>query len=253
MTPIMYSFGQEFKANVTEEDNPDKEVSVLDFEDLGDYSVTVYFTGDKEVVENISTYGLTEKIYINGKVAASNMWSSYDKTAFKGSSALSSDFDFSSVIEENADLAKETGNVLKLELINKEDKSVLSTFEIKFNVPGFNDYESEFCGKLYDRKNTDEKVEKTLHTIFKAVYPHDEIVMTLMYYKWKVSEESGGNNSYMIVFKNKGRLWTLKYSASYVVEDGKLLDMPRVKIYNGLDNPIPLAESCFENLKANLK
>lgn len=253
MTPVMYSLGQDFKATVTEKGNAGKTISQLDKEKLNDYSVTIYYSGSSEKTEALNLYRLTEKVSINGAEANADLWTSYKKEDFNGSSAFKSDYDFGDVIMDNAGLAKETGNTLKVELINEEDNSVIATAEITFNVPGFNNYESEFCGELYNLKSTDKRVDQTLHTIFKAVYPHEEIVLTLMDDEWDISEERGDWNTYVIIFKNKGQLWSLRYTTSYIVEDGKLLDMPRVKIYNGLDDPKPVPPSCFENLKANLK
>jgi hypothetical protein len=45
----------------------------------------------------------------------------------------------------------------------------------------------------------------------------------------------------------------LRYSTGYIIEDGVLLPNPHVKIYNGLDNPVQLAESCLNALIPLLK
>lgn len=249
LVPFFSSFAQNYTAKITEQDDPSQPISVLSKEDLDDYEVSIHISGD---VNNIDTYDIDQTIYINGEKTNIDPWVRYSKS--DDGEKIEGTIDVGEMIESYRAELKEKGNRLKIEFLNKDDKySTLCSVALSFDVPGFNDYASDFCGELFNQKSTDPKVDKTLHTIFKAVYPHTEIVATLMQDEWDISEKNGDYNTYIIIFKNKGKMWFLRYSASYVVEDGQLLDMPRVKIYNGLDTPVPLAPSCYENLKTAME
>lgn len=250
------AFGQSLKTTVAKKGTTDPITHLKgDSFDNDAYEIVIYLSTSKEELEKINKFNIKETISINGKKAKVDMWIRYeDADAINGNPSYKVEIDLEELLIENAHLLNEKDNELKFDFNNERaDNAFLGTASLKVDVPGYNDFNSKFCNELYTLKSKDEKVDKTLQTIFKAVYPHTEILDVVMQSEWNISPEMGDSNSYMIFFKNKGQIWMLKYSASYVVEDGVLIDMPRVKIYNGLDDPNPVSESCYKAMKVALK
>lgn len=258
---------QTFTTSASLEDEPQKAITHISGEKLSDdaYDISIYLAATQEVINEIGTYDFEEVFYINGERAnIEGIWTSYDKSSdarsgeeFLVTPSLKFDLSMESVIQQNATLVKEKGNKLKIEFLHSDDQRMLGTCEITFDVSGFTTFDSDFCDLLKTR-NTDKKVETTLHTMFKLMYPHDEIVETLCIGDWGDfksyrGEPEGESKTYMIIFRNKGQLWKLLYDASYVLEDGEILDKPRVKIYNGMDDPTPVNPSCLKALQTALK
>lgn len=256
---------QLFKASVALQDDPKKAITHVAADKLSsdDYDISIFLAGTQEVVDKIETYRIETTVSINGERAKSDaIYFSFqkssdgDKDEFLVTPSLKVNFSMEAMIEANADLVQEKGNKLKMEFLHTDDQQILSTCEFTFDVAGFNTFDSDFCD-LLEARNTDKKVEATLHAMFKMMYPHDEIVETLCDGEWGEFTDYKGNLqgaslTYMLIFKYKGKLWKLRYFASYVVEDGVLLDKPRVKIYNGMDDPEPVNPSCLKALQATL-
>lgn len=253
----MYANAQTLTTAATYQDKPTELVTVLkgDKLDSDQYEIDIYLVGSEEAISGISTYDIIENVSVNGTKVYVDLWASYSETNdFGGEKSLKFSMELEDIVEVSAHLLKENGNELKIQFLNKAKANAeMCAAEIKFDIPGFKESNSEFCNKLLEFKSDDEKVNTILMTIFKAVYPHEKVEEILMSDKWRISETNGGNNTYMVVYRNKGRLLMLRYSASYVMVEGKLLGQPRVKIYNGLDDPMPLGEACFTNLKTKLK
>lgn len=258
------SNAQTFKTSISLEDAPKNAITHVSADKLGsdDYNITIYLAATQEVINEIGTYDFEEVFYINGQRAnGDRIWTSYDKSSdarsgeeFLVTPSMKFDLSMETLIEENAQLLNEKGNKIKVEFVHDNDKRVLATCEFTCDVPGFNKFDSDFCD-LLDTRNTDKKVESTLHTMFKLIYPHEEIVETLCDGEWGTFKSYDGKpkeeyKTYMIIFKNKGKLWKLRYSVDYVLDEGVLLEKPRVKIYNGLDDPEPVNPSCLKALQS---
>lgn len=247
---------QSLTTTVTYQDKPTELVTLLsgDKLDSDQYEIDIHLTGSEEDLSSISKYDIDQSVFVNGKEVRVSLWASYSESKELGKSSIKMSLELEDIVEASAHLLQEKGNTLKVLFLNeKKANAELCFAEVKFDIPGFNDSNSKFCGELLEYKSDDEKVDETLLTIFKAVYPHSEILHILMDDEWRISETMGGRNTYMIIYKNEGRLNMLRYTASYPMVEGKLQKTPRVKIYNGLDEPMPLGESCLANLKTKLK
>lgn len=250
LTPYVFVYGQDYTVNVTKKDEPSEKVTTVYSEDLDDYEVSVFLEASKEVINQVDTYDIKQKHFLNGKEVHLELWSRLSKT--DDGTALKENFDLSSIIEQKANWMKEKGNVLKVAFMN-EDGTEMAQAEIKFDIPGYNDYKSDFCGDLFTLKGDDNEATTMVKSLFKVVYPKAEILEILMNDEWNVTEGYGGMNTYMIIYKDNENLKYIKYSASYSLEDGKLMSHPRVRIYNGFIDGWSLSPSCYENLKADLK
>lgn len=234
-----------------------KLISHISSADLDDdvYTISVNIFDSAEKLAEIGTYGISEKIYINGRNANVDIWMRYDKSDEDASEPyITVPIDIGGLIESNANHIIESGNRLKIDFFDKKnDEALIGTADVKFDVPGYGEPTSEFCGELYKYRATDEKTLATLHTIFNAVYDHNGIEEVLMRRDWTVDGESEESNTFMVLFKNNESYYVLNYNVGYVEENGEILAKPRVKIYNGLSTPKPVAEACVKALKTSLK
>lgn len=264
MTSFAFSGNaQTFNTSITGEETPKKAITHVSGTEMGsdDYDVSIFLAATQEVIDEIGIFDFEEAMYINGKrINSETIYTRYEKSSegdaddFLVTPSIKLTISIQTSVEDNADLVIEKGNKLKIEFLHEDDQRVLGTAEITFDVPGYKQIDSDFC-ELYDTRNTDKKVEATLHAMFKMMYPHEEIVETLTDGEWGdfkgfKGEPYGEHLAYMIIYKYKGKLWRLRYLASYVLEDGVLLEKPRVAIYNGLADPIPVNADCFKALQA---
>lgn len=252
VAPFIYSVAQDFKVSVTKEDEPKEKITILSGEDMDDYEVSVYLHTTKEKMESVNTYNIENQYFINGKETTLEIWGSIRKASeVTDGAALKFNVDMADIAEERPDLMKEKGNVFKVVFTDEFSKEIAQA-EVKFDIPGFSNYESKFCGELFTIKADDDAAKMT-KSIFQIVYPDAEILEVLMDDQWNISKTHGGSNTYMIIFKRNGQLKYIKYSAFYKVENGTLEQKPRVRIYNGFIDGWNLAPSCYESLKAVLK
>ena len=260
------NFAQDFKTIISNEVNQEAIISHISSGDLSsdDYSLIITLHKDENFLTDYNTSFIQTNVFVNGNQLTEStlmsliysLQSSFaeEEDYFIVTPSVKYEFQLDEIIKASAHHLKEKANQLKVEFVY--ENAVLTASELTFDVPGFSDYASEFCDlNNYSTVNDDSAVSLLIDSALKKTQPSATVLNVMSsVYGWSEYTEDGKTEaeaSFMVIFKEHEKNWTLKYSITYDVVNGAK-ENPSIQFYNGLNTPLPLTNECLESLKSKL-